>query len=62
MVREEDMALNIPGGTVEDDDEIWAGDEGQRRRGGQMVKGGEKAGELRSLGAGVVGPTDTDGA
>lgn len=46
VVSEEDMALKITGGTVEDEDEIRVGDEGQRRRGGQMVSGGEKAGEL----------------
>lgn len=46
VVSEEDMALKITGGTVEDEDEIRVGDEGQRRRGGQIVSGGEKAGEL----------------
>lgn len=46
VVSEEDMALKITGGTVEDEDEIRVGDEGQRRRGGQMVSRGQKAGEL----------------
>lgn len=42
---------DLAGGTVRGDGEIQAGDEGEWTREGQVVPGGEQAGELRGQGS-----------